>query len=140
MTTVPQLRPHTTAVATLLGSVLSGQSPPVPLGIGRKPENATSDWWAVLYPLAPDFDGPVGDYAADLTYPFQVTSVGTTVEQAEWVADLCRGVLLGAPLTISGRTADLTMPTGGTPVQRDDDITPPVFYRADTYTVYTSPA
>lgn len=138
--TVPQLRPHAAAVVTVLTATLNAVSPAVPVGAGRKPDDTTSDRWVVLYPLAAEYDGPVADYAADLTYTFQVTSVAATVEQAEWVADLARTALLGTDLTVAGRHCDPTSPTGGSGIQRDDDVNPPCFYRADTYTTYTSPA
>lgn len=138
--TVPQLRPHADAVAAVLSATFNTITPPVPLGVGRKPDDTTADRWAVLYPLAAEFDGPIADDAADLTYNFQVTAVGETVEKAEWVADLARTALLTTDLTVSGRHCDPTSPTGGSGVQRDDDINPPLYYRADTYTTYTSPA
>lgn len=138
--TVPQLRPHLDAVVAALTPTLSAASPAVPLGVGRKPDDTTAARWAVLYPLTPDFDGPVADDAADLTYGFQVTSVAATCGECEWLADLVRTALLTTDLTVAGRHCDPTSPTGGPGVLRDDDVTPPVWYRAETYDVYTSPA
>lgn len=137
--TIPQLRPHAAAVVTVLTAALNAVSPVVPLGVGRKPDDTTSDRWAVLYPLSPEFDGPVADDAADLRFSFQVTSVATTVEQCEGVADFVRTALLTTDLTVSGRHCDPTSPTGGPGLQRDDDVTPPCYYRPETYETYTSP-
>jgi len=138
--TVPQLRPHAAAVAAVLTAAFGAVSPAVPLGVGRKPDDTTGDRWAVLYPLTPRFDGPIADDAADLIYGFQVTSVATTVEQVEWVADLARTALLTTDLTVAGRHCDPTSPTGGPGVQRDDDVIPPVYYRPEQYQTFTSPA
>lgn len=138
--TVPQLRPHAAAVVTVLTATLGAVTPTVPVGVGRKPDDTTSDRWAVLYPLAVEYDGPIADDAADLTYNFQITAVAATLEQCEWVADLARTALLTTDLTVTGRHCDPTSPTGGSGIQRDDDVDPPVFYRADTYETYTSPA
>lgn len=138
--TVPQLRPHAAAVAAVLTAAFNAVTPAVPLGVGRKPDDTTSDRWAVLYPLTPAFDGPIADDAADLVYGFQVTAVATTVEQCEWVADLARTALLTTDLTVTGRHCDPTSPTGGPGIQRDDDVNPPVYYRPETYQTWTSPA
>lgn len=137
--TVPALRSHADAVAAVLQAAFDAVTPPVPLGVGRRPDDTASDRWAVLYPLGPEFDGPVGDRAADLTYGFQVTSVASSVEQVEWLADLVRAALFGG-VPVAGRHADPVTPTGGAPVQRDDDQTPPVYFRPETFTLFTSPA
>lgn len=138
--TVPQLRPHADAVVAVITPVLAAVSPAVPLGVGRKPDDTTSPRWAVLYPLSPEYDGPIADDAADLSYNFQVTAVAPTVTECEWVADLVRTALLGTDLAVAGRHCDPTSPTGGSGIQRDDEVNPPCYYRADTYTTYTSPA
>lgn len=138
--TAPQLRPHADAVLSVLTAALGAVSPAVPVGVGRKPDDTSSTRWAVLYPLGAEFDGPIGDDAADLTYTFQVTSVADTVERCEWVADLVRAALINTDLTVTGRHCDPTSPTGGSGIQRDDGVNPPCYYRADTYTTYTSPA
>ncbi|GAA2136704.1 hypothetical protein GCM10009760_16380 [Kitasatospora kazusensis] len=52
--------------------------------------------YCVLYPLGSVSDGPpFGDADADAKVLVQVTSIGTTAEQAEWMADKVRGALLG---------------------------------------------
>jgi hypothetical protein len=140
--TVPALGAHTAAVLACLTAALGALSPAVPVQVGRKKDDQIDvhSKHAVIWPLSPDFDGPVGDYAADLTYAFQVTSVGETVDQAEWVADRVRAALIAGPITIAGRAVEPVRPTGGPPVQRDDDISPPMYYRAETYELCTSPA
>jgi hypothetical protein len=138
--TVPQLRPHAAAVAAVLTAAFNAVTPAVPLGVGRKPDDTTADRYAVLWPLTPQFDGPIADDAADVVYGFQVTSVGATVEQVEAVADLARTALLATDLSVAGRHCDPTSPTGGSGIRRDDTLDPAMWYRAETYDVYTSPA
>ncbi|MEV4557200.1 hypothetical protein AB0K51_09395 [Kitasatospora sp. NPDC049285] len=53
--------------------------------------------YCVLYPLGgTSGDGPpFGDADGDARMIYQVTSIGTTAEQAEWMADKVRTALLG---------------------------------------------
>jgi hypothetical protein len=138
--TVVQLRPHAAAVAAVLTAAFNAVSPVVPLGVGRKLDDTTAERYAVLWPLTPQFDGPIADDAADVVYAFQVTSVGRTVEMVEAVADLARTALLTNGVAVAGRWVDPVNPTGGSGIQRDDALDPAVFFRAETYTVRTAPA
>ncbi|WP_329317994.1 hypothetical protein [Streptomyces sp. NBC_01262] len=52
--------------------------------------------YSVLYPLGVTTSGPpYGDGDADARVLFQVTSVASTAEQVEWMADKVRTALLG---------------------------------------------
>ncbi|TQK44408.1 hypothetical protein FBY35_5912 [Streptomyces sp. SLBN-118] len=51
--------------------------------------------YSVLYPVGSTSDGPpFGDASADARVVYQVTSVATTAEQAEWMADKVRAGML----------------------------------------------
>lgn len=51
--------------------------------------------YSVLYPVGSTSDGPpFGDASADARIVYQVTSVATTAEQAEWMADKVRAGML----------------------------------------------
>lgn len=51
--------------------------------------------YSVLYPIGSTSDGPpFGDASADARILYQVTSVATTAEQAEWMADRVRAGML----------------------------------------------
>ncbi|MGW6238370.1 hypothetical protein [Streptomyces sp. NPDC055094] len=51
--------------------------------------------YSVLYPVGSTSDGPpFGDTSADSRIVYQITSVATTAEQAEWMADKVRAGML----------------------------------------------
>ncbi|MFE5969814.1 hypothetical protein [Streptomyces sp. NPDC056463] len=51
--------------------------------------------YSVLYPIGSTSDGPpFGDVSADARILYQVTSVATTAEQAEWMADKVRAAMV----------------------------------------------
>ncbi|MFB7828408.1 hypothetical protein [Streptomyces hydrogenans] len=51
--------------------------------------------YCVLYPVGSTSDGPpFGDMSADARLVYQVTSVATTAEQAEWMADKVRSAFM----------------------------------------------
>ncbi|MFD8509791.1 hypothetical protein ACFV27_01395 [Streptomyces antimycoticus] len=63
--------------------------------------------YSVLYPVGSTSDGPpFGDASADARIIYQVTSVGTTAEQAEWMADKVRAGMLAR--TPAGYTYSIT--------------------------------
>lgn len=123
MSTPPAVLPHRDAVrAALEGAGLA-------VGLGGAPPSAPSNSkYVVLY-----FDPgqsvreSLADRRTDFQAMFQVTCVGPTEEQALWVADKARAALFGT-LTVSGRTSWRPEELGGPPVQRDDDVTPPLYF------------
>ncbi len=110
------------------------------VGDGGAPESAGSKY-AVVYGL-PDngADGPANDPWADVQHVYQITAVGQTRKQAEWVADVCRAAILNDPITISGRQVIQRRPLTTGPVERDDDMPVPLFYSIATYELWTTPA
>ena len=97
--------------------------------------------YVVVYPI------PGGSRGGTLAGPFddaeivyQVTCVGQTRQQAEWVRDKVEAALLTG-ITVSGRHIPLVRPEGGDDgTYRDDTVTPPLYYTTPRYRVHTTPA
>lgn len=83
------------AVQTMLAGA-TGRS----CGYGAAPTSSslptgTATPYCVLYPIGSTSDGPpFGDASADARLVYQVTSVATTAEQAEWMADKVRSAFM----------------------------------------------
>jgi hypothetical protein len=109
------------ALVAALGAAAVGS------GVAPSPVPATQ-MYAVLY-MDPgqSLRESLADQRTDFATSFQVTSVGPTVEKCLWVADKVR-VALFPRLTIAGRTAWRAEELGGPYVQRDDDVTPPLYF------------
>ena len=123
MTTVPDLKPHMDAVTAALLSV------GLTVGQGGAPDpKPTNQRYAALY-----FDpGTVqreslADARTDFEVTFQVTCVGPTAEQCLWVAQKVR-VALFPRLAVAGRATWRAEDLGGPPVQRDDEVSPPLHF------------
>lgn len=132
--TAPALaRPHASALVTLLAASIDaylGESPAV------HPAR-----YVVLYPDPGTPDGTLGDRHRWLLLEFQVTAVGTTVEQCLWAADTARTVLLTSVPTVSGRLVHPLWQVGiPPPVRRDDDVQPPLYVQPVSYRLRSVPA
>lgn len=117
------------------------------LGDGTAPASPVFPY-AVLYPLpSPDHDGDLGTPDRDRGWLYQVTSVGATREQTQWMADEVETAMDGETFSPSGITVmDVENDTRGA-VTRDDDtgvITGPgdtaafLFYSVDVYEFWTT--
>ncbi|MFE2140183.1 hypothetical protein ACFXA3_00185 [Streptomyces sp. NPDC059456] len=69
----------------------------------------------------------LADQRTNFSLSFQVTCVGPTPEKCRWAAHRAR-MALYAPLAVAGRTAWRPEELGGPPIQRDDDVSPPLYY------------
>lgn len=135
--------PETDAILALLNGagVLTGDAER-PTGGGFPGGDTTAAFvpYAVLYPgVTTDIDGPVSDPDADVTAEYQVTSVGVTRAQAAFISDKAKHALHEQDLVVPGRFVQLVEWTTGREVERDDSVTPPLFYAVDIYSVSTSP-
>lgn len=129
---LPVVRTHTDAViAALEGAGLT-------VGDAVAPDAAPP--YAVVYSVsAGGWSGTLAEPYEDAALVFQVTCVGATREQAEWVADKAIATLLGG-LSVSGRfIANVAIDLSGG-VLRDDQRTPPLFYSTPRFRVLTTPA
>jgi hypothetical protein len=85
-------------------------------------------------------DGPLGDRYADLEQTAIFHGIGLSREQAAWVIKQARTLLLMTAVTVDGRRTLYINCRPASPVQRDEDVQPPLFYAVDEYTFATTPA
>ena len=98
------------------------------VGDGQAPGDTTLPY-SVLYPLDDeDRDGDMIDTQRTSWFDFQVTCVGDTRVQAEWLADQLRTSMLAADLTPTGFRMYPFERVVTNVTERDDDVQPPVFY------------
>lgn len=130
--TTPAVLPHIDAVVAALTTAQ------LTVYLGGSPPSAVAPY-AVLYP---DPGMPVraslADNRVDFSGVVQITCVGTTAEQALNYADRTSAAL-SAPLVVAGRNGWRPEALDGTPVKRDDDVTPPVFYSAARWRLRSTP-
>lgn len=91
--------------------------------------------YAVLYAAPADRDIDSLARTSDLyVFRWQVTSVGISAAQAEWVAARVRDALLDEPLVEAGWQVGPVEHVSTVPIRRDDDVPGGVlFYAIDTY-------
>ncbi|NUP36021.1 MAG: hypothetical protein HOY76_03100 [Streptomyces sp.] len=126
MSSPPAVLPHRDAVKDALENSglavgLGGAPPTAP------PAGSTTDYVVLYFSPGRSVSESLADQRVDYDTVFQVTCVGKTEERALWVADRARRALHG-PLTVEGRKAWRPEELGGPPVQRDDELSPPLFY------------
>lgn len=141
---IASLRTHSNAIKTKLAAttVLVGDAiKPAAGGFVGLPGESLFTPYMVLYPLAPSFGGTIAAASDDAEIEYQVTCVGETREQAEWVADQAIAALVEQTVTITGRSVmRLRLTDAGGGVRRDDDVLPSVFYTTPRFALYTTPA
>lgn len=133
----PIFRTHTDAViAALEGAGLV-------VGDGVAPADGPAllkagTGYAVVYPTAGGASyGTLHDHAEDAEIIMQVTCVGATREQAQWLADAANVLLDG--MDVEDRSIPLVTLEVAPGVSRDDGQTPPVFYSTPRYRIFTTP-
>lgn len=98
------------------------------------------DKFCVLYPEPGEaVRESLADARTDFAVTFQVTCVGASMERALWVADRVRRAL-SVPLAVEGRASWRPEDLGGPPVQRDDDVNPPLWFVPVQYRIMSTPA
>lgn len=126
------MRAHSAAVIAAL------EAADLAVGLGQKPEGAGTKY-AVLSTFGDVEPSSVSEPYGAFIWTGQLMCVGQGPEQAEWVSDRARSVLLG-PLSITGRTWISVSHEPGPPLQRDEDVNPPLFWLSETYRILTHPA
>ncbi|MEW5658354.1 hypothetical protein ABGT92_23910 [Streptomyces cinereoruber] len=132
---VPDIKPHLDAVVAALTAgglvVGDGAAPPA----ASIPQNGV---YVVLYAdPGRSMRESLADKRTDFLLGFQLTCVAPTAEKARWAAQRAR-MALHAPLTVAGRAAWRPEELGGPPVQRDDDVSPPLFFLPVQYTLQST--
>jgi hypothetical protein len=128
---------------TFYGAVASRLSSQTSKNIGRAeaPSDRTLPY-AVVYPLNeaddPDVNGTLSDAHETTVFEWQVTSVGGTAEQAEWMQHQVRSALLGWEPTVAGVSFGKVERSGGQGTRRDDGTQPAQFFAVDTFTVFAN--
>lgn len=129
----PDIKPHFDAIAAALtaGGLVVGD--------GGKPATIPAGGIYVVLYLDPGQSMPESlvDARTDFLLGFQVTCVGPTAEKCRWAAQRTR-MALHAPLAVAGRTAWRAHEEGGPPIQRDDDVSPPLYYLPVQYTLQST--
>ena len=134
MTTPPDVLPHVDAVQAAL------EAAGLTVYVGGSPTGTLPDKFAVLYPdPGQAVRASLADERTDFDTTMQVTCVGSDVVRALWVAARVRQAL-AAPLAVEGRSCWPAEDMGGPPVQRDDDVTPPVYFVPVQYRICSTPA
>lgn len=141
---VASLREHTNAVlATLQATnVLVGDAVK-PSGAGWTNNNPAGVFtpYMVLHRLLGTFDGPIAAPDVDAELEYQVTCVGATRDQAEWVADKAITALVGQTVAAASRSLlQRIYLTDAGMSRRDDTVQPPVFYATPRFLIYTTPS
>lgn len=131
----PAGRPHTAGVIAALRAV------GLTVGDAIAPDTTATQKWAVVYGGGVGLlTGTMHDERSDASPVIQVTSVGTTAEQSEWVADTVRRTLLARPITlaVANRRVLFVSVEASQPTRRDDDVHPPLYYGVGLYKVATT--
>jgi hypothetical protein len=128
--TLPLVRKHTDAVITALtGAGLS-------VGDAVAPDDTPP--YVVVYHVFDRREGTLGAPDDDAAITYQVTCVGLSRKQAEWLADKV-GERLATGITVTGRSVPRIAPEPGSgSVFRDDDVTPPFFYCTPRFRVMST--
>lgn len=131
MSPAPVIRKHHDAVITALQAA--------GLTIGDAEAPAGDPPYGVVYQIpSGQFDGSLADPNADAELVYQVTCVGETREQAQWVVDKAMALLNGFEIT--GRSIARVSLDAAPGVIRDDDLDPPLFYATPRFRVFTTSA
>jgi hypothetical protein len=130
--TLPLVRTHTDAVITALtGAGLS-------VGDAAAPDDTPP--YVVVYHVFDRRQGTIGAPDDDAAITYQVTCVGASRKQTEWLADEV-AERLATSITVAGRFIPRIAPEPGSgAVFRDDDVTPPLFYSTPRFRVISTTA
>lgn len=108
------------------------------VGLGIAPADETLPY-AVVYPQTDELsEGALSNPTQILVWSFQVTCVGETAVQAQWMQHKVRQALHGWTPTVAGLGTTPIELAEGSGLLRDDDPLPVRFYSTDRFTAYTS--
>lgn len=126
------IRAHTAAVEALIDEV--------DVYVTRAPAGAELPY-VVLHPdqgaATSSSIAAISDWRS---WRVQTTCVGGTPEQAGWAAEKVESDLLDVAPTVSGRSCTPIGKESSLPVDRDEDVQPPVFMARDVWVFSSIPA
>jgi hypothetical protein len=129
---LPALRDHTAGVIARL------QALGLTVGDGEAPAGVDPPY-VVAYPITGGASyGVLGAPDDDAELVYQVTCVGTTRLQAQWLEDKAMGLLAG--FTVTGRSIARVDVENYGGLFRDDSKSPPVYSSVPRFRLYTTPA
>lgn len=122
---------HTTAVAALLRTegIVTGDAgaPTVKHSWQGTPGRSTFIPYVIVYRLEQSFDGSLGCPDSDSDFIWQVTCVADTRAACDTLHAAVNEALVGATLTVSGRSVPRVRSDGGPGPRRDESVNPPLF-------------
>jgi hypothetical protein len=97
--------------------------------------------YVVVYPVAGGrTTGTLGDLDGDAELVFQVTCVGMSREQAQWLENKTLGLLGVGTVTITGRIVNRVSLEGFGGIFRDDTKSQPLFMAVPRFRVLSTPS
>ena len=139
------IRAHFDAISVLLDPI---QSPPTGLLVYTA---ALDDAWTPLdppqpmqYPYAvmrssgmPVTSDRLAQWSNRLDGLIYMTGVGLVYDQAAWVLEKIRSVLLDAVPVVSGRSVAPLALVDSSTIEADRDVSPPLFHGVDVYRLFS---
>lgn len=134
--TYPEAEPHVRAYETHLESALTGE---VLIGVGVAPDGDYPH--GVLYPDPGDVQSArLCGSRERITIRVMVHAIGTGPEQSSWASDRVRAATFDG-FTVEGRKVYRPVQTlAPPPMQRDDDLVPPLYLQVTEYEIRSDPA
>lgn len=109
-----------------------------PIGDAEAPADTTEPY-AFVSPLIDEpSEGPLNDPTQVVDDAFQVTCVGESRRQAQWMQQKVRAALLGWIPTVAGVGTFPVQLLSGSGVTQDSSVEPPVFISTDRFTARLS--
>lgn len=134
-----QFRDHTDAViAALTAGDLTVGDHKAPDGAGRQGDGAFREYVVVYRIPGGRRSGNLEDPYGDAEFIYQITCVGTSRRQAEWLADNVDELLL-AGVDVDGRSVRV-VPHGNPGDPREDDVNPSIFSATPRYRLMSTPS
>src|SRR5580765_6019273 len=131
----------TDAVLALLsadGSLVGDGTVPAAGGWQGTPGESGFEAYTILFPIGGGMTtGTLRNPDEVAASVYQLSCVGATRRQAEWLADHHRNVLLATPLTVTGRKVMLVRFEAFLGTMREDVVgQPPIFQTVDRYRIW----
>lgn len=109
------------------------------VGDGQAPSGAPP--YVVVYPIAGGrTTGTLADLDGDAELVFQVTCVGTSREQAQWLENKALGLLGVGTVTITGRIVNRISLENFGGILRDDTKSQPLYMAVPRFRVLSTPS